>query len=452
MKLASSKFHFIGVGGIGMSGLAQLLHNMGAEVSGSDLGENQQTKSLKESGIKIYKGHDRDNIGSADVVVYSSAIGSENVEIIEARKKKIPIIPRAEALAELMRLKRGIAVAGTHGKTTTTSLLSSIFLSANTDPTIVVGGRLQLIQSTASLGQGEWLIAEADESDGSFSKLSPEVVIITNIDNDHLDYFGSRDNLDRAFLSFAGQIPFYGKVIIFGDDPHIRNLFLNFRKPVYFYGFNSDNDYYLRESDGKYTVFGKGLKLGEVKCPLPGRHNALNSLAAMIVGLEAGISFDDCRKGIAEFTGVDRRFELKGEVGDIAVYDDYGHHPTEIKAVLQGFREKYPKGRVVVYFQPHRFSRTQLCWEDFLECFNESDLLFIDDIYPAGEASIQGVSGSELAASIKHKHCKFLPSLEFESTIKEIIKTLNPGDVFVTLGAGTGWKLGLKVLENLAAL
>ncbi len=398
MKLQLAKFHFVGVGGIGMCGLAELLHNMGAQVSGSDLAENANTLRLKKIGVKIYQGHDAKNLGDADVVVYSSAVSLANPELAAARALKIPLIPRAEALAEIMRSKRGIAVAGTHGKTTTTSMVSSIFYHAEQNPTIFIGGRFDLIDSTARWGTGEWLIAEADESDGSFHKLSPEIAIITNIDSDHLDHFKSFQNLQQSFYDFALRVPFYGITIVCGDDPSTRKLFENFPKRIVFYGFDERNDIVLDGEKGSYQFFQKetffktsqkpterGYLLGRLQLQLPGRHNALNATAAALAALSAGLMPGEVESGIAQYQGVDRRFQFKGEHKQISVYDDYGHHPTEILAVLGAFKEKYPDRRLVVYFQPHRYSRTQNCWKEFLDCFSLADVLFMTDIYPAGE-------------------------------------------------------------------
>lgn len=453
MKLDKAKFHFIGIGGIGMCGLAELLHNMGSAVTGSDASENANTERLKSMGVKVYKGHDEKNVAAADVVVYSSAIGPSNPEMVVARAKEIPLIPRAEALAEIMRLRRGIAVAGTHGKTTTTSMISSVFLEANQNPTIVVGGRFERIKSTALLGTGEWLIAEADESDGSFNKLSPEIAVITNIDSDHMDHFKTFENLKRAFLDFAYRVPFYGMVIVCGDDPVVRELFSTYTKRIIFYGFDSSNDYMIQGEKGKYRLF-KNNKLqnkmdlvGEFSLGSPGRHNALNATASIAVGLAAGIEFQDCAHGLEKFEGVDRRFHFKGEVKDIKVYDDYGHHPTEVRATLQAMKEKFEKNRLVVYFQPHRYSRTEHCWEDFKTCFSQADVVFLADIYPAGEMPIPGINSDKLSKEIKHSNCIYLPANE--SQIKNMAQTLKPNDVFLTLGAGDGWKLGLDVLEYL---
>lgn len=451
MQLIKSKFHFIGIGGIGMCGLAELLHNMGARVSGSDLAENSNTERLKDLGVQIFRGHKAENIVDVDVVVYSSAIPSSNPEIQVARAKQIPLIPRAEALAEIMRLKRGVAVAGTHGKTTTTSMAASIFLHAKVRPTILVGGRFDLIKSTALLGDGEWLIAEADESDGSFNKLSPEIAIITNIDSDHLDYFKSFENLQKAFVAFAQKIPFYGVCIVCGDDPRVRTLFEHFPKKVIFYGFDDSNDMVIRGADGKYELFENSQqgrkKLGDFEIRVPGKHNALNAVAAIISGLKAGFSFEICQQGLLKFEGVDRRFHFKGEKSQVRVYDDYGHHPTEVRATLQGFREKFPGRRLVVLFQPHRYSRTEHCWHDFTTCFIQCDHLILTDIYPGGEAPILGITAEKLALEIKHEACSFLT--KNSELAQKIFTQLKPGDVFVTLGAGDGWKVGLEILEKL---
>ncbi len=450
MRLQKSKFHFVGVGGIGMCGLAELLHNMGAQVSGSDLSENANTERLIELGLKIYKGHRAENVGDADVVVYSSAIQPGNPEISEARAKQIPLMPRAEALAEMMRLKRGLAVAGTHGKTTTTSMTSAIFLEAGLSPTIVVGGRFEMIKSTALLGTGEWLVAEADESDGSFHKLSPEIAIITNIDSDHLDHFKTFENLQKSFFDFAQRIPFYGVCIICGDDPKVRQLFESFQKRILFYGFDGKNDLILKGEKGRYEIFNNDcLKqpqklLGRFELKVPGRHNALNAVAAIAAGMAAGMNFEICAKGIQKYEGVDRRFQFKGESKGIKVYDDYGHHPTEVRATLQAFREKFPDNRLVVYFQPHRYSRTEHCWHDFTIAFPQADMVFVGDIYAAGEAPIAGITSEKLSQEIKHDHVQYAP--RGTTLLPLVTSALKSGDVFITLGAGDGWKLGMEIL------
>ncbi len=451
IRLAKARVHFIGIGGIGMCGLAELLHNMGGRVSGSDMAENAQTQRLRSMGIDVRIGHDPENVRNAEVVVYSSAVRAENPEFREARRLKIPLIPRAEALAEIMRLKRGIAVAGSHGKTTTTSMTASVFLRANAQPTIVVGGRLDLIKSTALLGQGDWLIAEADESDGSFLRLSPEIAIITNIDSDHLDHYGTVANLKRAFLDFATRIPFYGLAIVCGDDPLARETFHDFGKRILFYGFNEGNDLRIEGTKDTYRMYREGVLLGEYLLQLPGRHNALNAAAAIAAGMEAGIPFATCAEGIAAFDGVDRRFHYKGTKAGVDVYDDYAHHPTEIMAVLAAFKEKFPDRRLVVVFQPHRYSRSLLCWEQFLTSLKDANRIFICDIYAAGEDPIAGIHSKRLASEMAAKLGDAV-RVDYLSNETDRVAVLHSevksGDVLITLGAGDVYKLGMQFLSG----
>lgn len=453
-----SHFHFIGVGGVGMCGIAELLLDAGARVSGSDLNDNANTQRLKKKGAQIFLGHHQDHVKGADVVVFSTAVPETNPEMIAARAHRIPLIHRAEALAEVMRLKRGVAVAGTHGKTTTTSMVSSIFLQAQLEPTVFVGGRFHLIDSTAQSGKGEWFLAEADESDGSFRRLQPEIAIITNIDSDHLDYFKTFENLQAAFYDFALSVSFYGRLIVCGDDPRVRELFRNYPKRISFYGFDEKNDYVLKGEKGHYEIFEKNL--GEIQTgsgagltfkskfhlELPGKHNALNALGAMICALQAGVSFEVSAAALEKFQGADRRFQWKGAHKGVDVYDDYGHHPTEIRCVLQAFREKFENRRLVVCFQPHRYSRTESCWGEFLSCFKNADLLYILDIYEAGERPLDGVHSMRLTQEIHHENKIYLPK---DKPIVETIRDeLKPGDVFVTLGAGDGWKIGAQIVEK----
>ena len=430
-----------------MCGLAELLHNLGAQVTGSDAFENAQTTRLRGLGLKVTIGHDEPNLGDCEVVVYSSAVREDNVEFAAARRLKIPLIRRAEALADIMTLKRGIAVAGTHGKTTTTSLTASVFLRAKLDPTIIVGGRLDVIKSTAQLGQGEWLIAEADESDGSFTHLSPEVVILTNIDNDHLDYYKTFENLQNAFLDFAGRIPFYGVAIVCGDDKTLSQVFKRFGKRWISYGIEATNDYVLKREVDHWTVTSEGQKVGVLRPAMPGRHNALNALAAILAGMQAGVSFADGAAAVAEFGGVDRRFQHKATIRGIDFYDDYGHHPTEIRAVLSGVKEKFPSRRLVTIFQPHRFSRTQLCWNEFRTCFGDTDELVLLDIYPAGEVPVEGVSSPRLATEIDHGACRYLSRVE-DPSLAGVRDMLKPGDIVLTLGAGDISRLGETLTER----
>ncbi|MEO0337512.1 MAG: UDP-N-acetylmuramate--L-alanine ligase, partial [Pseudomonadota bacterium] len=332
------------------------------QITTRDLSRNRQTEQLEKLGIPIFSEHNADNVGDSDVLVYSSAVKMDNPEVVAAKKNKIPILRRAEALAELMRLKRGIAIAGTHGKTTTTSLAASSLVNAGLDPTVVVGGRLEMFESTAKLGQGEWLIAEADESDGSFHRLSPEVVIITNIDDDHMDHYGTPEALERAFHDFAGNIPFYGLAIVCGDDARLKSAISDLSRRFVTYGFQQHNDYRIQKSDGdQYAVFQGDQLLGQFQSSVPGDHNALNALAVIALGQHLGLSFEDSVKGIVEFKGVDRRFQKKGHAQGIEFYDDYGHHPTEVRATLKGFRDHFPGRKIRVIFQPHRYSRTELC-------------------------------------------------------------------------------------------
>jgi UDP-N-acetylmuramate--alanine ligase len=463
LKIVSNKFHFIGVGGIGMSGLAEVLFSLGAKVSGSDVKEGAMTTHLRNLGITIQIGHDEKNVGEPDVVVYSSAISKDNPEYKYALKNKIPLIRRAEALAELMRLRRGIAVAGTHGKTTTTSLVSSMLMEAGLDPTVVVGGVVKKLNSNVKWGQGDWLVAEADESDGSFDKLSPEIAIITNVDNDHLDFYGTYENLKLAYQNFAEKIPFYGRLIYCGDDNDLREMFLNYPKKSISYGFSEDCDYVLKSlGDSVYDVYFENKKIGDFKSSLPGRHNGLNSLAALIVGIDGlGLDFKTAAAGIESFEGVGRRFQIHPQNKvPITFIDDYAHHPTEVYHALQAVKERYPTQRIVTIFQPHRYSRVQSCWDQFLECFYQSDSLYITDIYPAGELPIEGVNtenlvngiykfinaksskeeaqenSSDLLKSTFEKKAEWV-SGDLDVVLAKIQPSLRDNDVVIVLGAGS---------------
>lgn len=435
-----------------MCGIAEILLNMGAQVSGSDLNESAQVHRLRSLGAQVHIGHESSHVQGADVVVYSSAVTGGNPEFQEARRQHIPLIRRAEALAELMRLKRGLAIAGTHGKTTTTSLVASAFLNAGVDPTICVGGRLDVIQSTAQLGMGDWFIAEADESDGSFSRLSPEMVIVTNIDNDHLDHYGHFRNLQQAFLDFASLIPFYGSAIVYGDDPRVRELFADFSKKILFYGLNKENDFYIKKSGPGWELFRDGARVGAMRLPMPGEHNALNAAAALIAGLQAGLEFSKLAQGIQNFAGVDRRFQYRGRFESVDFYDDYGHHPTEVIATLKGMKEMFPNRRKVVVFQPHRFSRTQLLWSDFLTCFQDADLLVLLDIYPAGELPIAGIDSKRLYEELKHSNKLFLSQMGEPAVA--LAKQIKAEDVVLALGAGNvnrlveGWLSSITEMRN----
>ncbi len=441
MKIATNTFHFIGVGGIGMSGLAEVLFSLGAKVSGSDVKDGAMTTHLKKLGINIFIGHDESHVGEPDVVVYSSAITKDNPEYRYALKHKIPLIRRAEALAELMRLRRGIAVAGTHGKTTTTSLVSSMLMEAGLDPTVIVGGVVKKLNSNVRWGQGEWLVAEADESDGSFDKLAPEIAIITNVDNDHLDFYGTYENLKLAYQNFAEKIPFYGRLVFCGDDNDLRQIFADFPKKSLSYGFSQDCDYVLKsKGDSVFEVYVENQMIGEFKSSLPGKHNGLNSLAAIIVGLEGlGLDFPTAAKGIESFDGVGRRFQIHPQSKvPIVFIDDYAHHPTEVYHVLEAVKERYPTQRIVAVFQPHRYSRVQSCWDQFLNCFKQADVLYITDIYPAGELPVEGITTENLIASLETRDNATAEwiSGDLDIVFAKIQPSLKDHDVVIVLGAG----------------
>lgn len=447
------KIHMIGIGGAGMSGIAEVLLSQGYEISGSDLAASGVVETLRKLGANVVIGHASDNIGDAQVVVKSTAIGEENPEVKEARERKIPVIPRAEMLAELMRLRYGIAVAGTHGKTTTTSLLATIFEAANLDPAVIIGGRLNTCGANARLGEGKFLIAEADESDGSFLCLFSIINVVTNIDTDHLDYYQNAQAIDDAFLAFMNKAPFYGLNVVCGDDENIRKLLPLVKRPVLTYGLGMGNE--LRAeiiSEGArnhFVVFKDNLKLGEITLPQPGKHNVLNALAAIGVALACEIPFDTCAESLASFKGVGRRFEWRGEKDGIIVIDDYGHHPTEIAATLAAARKVYPDRRIVAAFQPHRFTRTQALFGDFCKVFGDADMLMLTEIYPASEKPIPGVSGQSLAQGILQV-CD--TPVNFYQTLEELLsglrQELRAGDLLLTLGAGSITRVAGEWLER----
>lgn len=437
-----------------MSGIAEILISQGYKVSGSDIVESDTTKRLAGLGARIAYGHREENLGDADVLVVSSAIDEKNPEVQQARKNKIPIIMRAEMLGELMKMQTGIAIAGTHGKTTTTSMIATIVNANDLDPTIIIGGKVDALGGNAKLGKGDFLVAEADESDKSFLKLPATIAIVTNIDNDHLNNYGSIHNIKEAFVEFVNRIPFYGLAVLCTDDANVRDILPRLNKPFITYGFSPQAD--LQARNIQYANFGSSFevwqgekKLGELRCNVPGRHNILNSLAATATGLEIGLSFEQIKKGAAQFQGVKRRFELKGETKGVRIIDDYGHHPTEIRATLAGARKAWP-GRIVTFFQPHRYSRTQDCYEDFVKAFDDTDVLFVADIYPAGEDPIPGINSEKLAEDI-HRHGH--RSVEFmgdaKSAAEKLAPKLQPGDLFITLGAGNVYLSGEKLLKVL---
>lgn len=447
------RIHMVGIGGAGMSGIAEVLLNQGYEVSGSDMSDSAVVRHLRDLGAHVAVGHAAENVGDVQVLVKSTAISDENPELVEARRRNIAIIPRAEMLAELMRLRQGIAIAGTHGKTTTTSLTASIFDTAELDPTVIIGGRLNAYGTNAHLGHGEYLIAEADESDGSFLCLLPIINVVTNVDEDHLDHYKTRQGIDDAFVQFMNNVPFYGLNIVCGDDPGVRALLARVKRPVLTYGFAEDN--VLRAVPlecgvrNNFEVWRNGVKLGQVSLPQPGRHNMLNALAAIGAAMEVDISFEKCAEGLNGFGGVGRRFEFKGEKGGVTVVDDYGHHPAEIAATLATARQVFPGRRIVAAFQPHRFSRTQAHFGEFCKVFDNVDQLLLTEIYAASEKPIPGVSGQSLAQGIRQVSTT---PVEYYQTLNDLAaalpNVLRDGDVLLTLGAGSITRLGPAWLEG----
>ena len=445
------KIHMTGIGGAGMSGIAEVLINLGYEVSGSDLSASAAVTRLRELGARISLGHAAENVTDAQVLVKSTAVGEDNPEVQTARRKRIPVIPRAEMLAELMRLREGIAIAGTHGKTTTTSLTAAIFDAAGTDPTVIIGGRLNVYGSNARLGQGKYLIAEADESDGSFLCLAPIVNVVTNVDKDHMDFYANQDAIDEAFVAFMNKVPFYGLNVVCGDDAGIVRLLPRVKRPVVTYGFGENNQIRAKILDfgarSRFEVLIRGVSMGVADLAHPGRHNVLNALAAIAVALEAGISAQHCIDGLARFEGVGRRFEFKGEKDGVLVVDDYGHHPAEIHATLTTARQVFPQRRLVVAFQPHRFTRTQALFGEFCKVFDDADKLLLLEIYPASEKPIPGVSGQSLAQGIRQvsdTDVEYIPDMP--SLLEALRTQLRSGDMLLTLGAGSITNIGSQYL------
>jgi len=433
--------HMIGIGGSGMCGIAEVLLNLGYHVTGSDMAESAAVRRLRELGAVVYIGHEASHVGAVSVVVRSSAIADDNPEIVSARVQNIPVIPRAEMLAELMRLRTGIAIAGTHGKTTTTSLVAAIFDEANLDPTVIIGGRFNAYGTNAHLGQGEYLVAEADESDGSFLCLFPIINVVTNVDRDHLDHYKNLDEIDEAFLAFMNKVPFYGRNVVCGDDAGVRRLLPRIKRPVTTYGFSEGNDIRAEvercDTLNVFQVFWKETRLGTVTLSQPGRHNILNAMAAIGVALEVDIPPETCIAGLAKFSGVGRRFEYKGEKDGVLVIDDYGHHPAEIAATISTARQAYPDRRLVVAFQPHRFSRTQALFGEFCTVFRSVDKLLLVEIYPASEKPIPGINSQNLAQGIRQiantdVTC-FHDVAELTQALPGIVR---PNDILLTLGAG----------------
>jgi UDP-N-acetylmuramate--alanine ligase len=445
--------HFVGIGGIGMSGIAELLLNLGYTVSGSDLKTSDITDRLQKLGGRVYGGHAEDQVRDADVVVISSAVDATNPEVMAAEQHSIPVIPRAEMLAELMRLKYSIAIAGAHGKTSTTSIISAVLAEGKLDPTVVIGGKLKSIGTNAVLGQGDFIVAEADESDGSFLKMSPAIAVITNIDREHLDFYADLSSIKTAFLNFIERIPFYGLAVLCLDNEHIQALMPRIKKRFTTYGMSSQADIQAQKVkfEGlktRFDAYHRGEKLGRIHLNLPGIHNTYNAMASIAVGLELGIPFQVIKSALEKVEGVQRRMEIKGETNGITVVDDYGHHPTEIKVTLQAVKEAWPDRRKVVVFQPHRYTRTQALFSEFTRSFYQSDVLLVLPIYSAGEAAIEGVDGHDLCEGIMaHGHKKVTCIDGIEGAVLKLREILAPGDLLLTLGAGDVWRVGEKILE-----
>jgi UDP-N-acetylmuramate--alanine ligase len=447
----------VGIGGIGMSGIAELLINLGFEVSGSDVALSDMVNRLRAMGARIAMGHAAENLGDAQVVVYSSAVSPDNPECLEARAKHLPVIPRAEMLAEIMRMKRNsIAVAGTHGKTTTTSMLATVLAVADLDPTAIIGGKLDMFGSNARLGEGKFLVAEADESDRSFLKLFPIVAIVTNIEEEHMDCYRDLDDILDTFVQFMNKVPFFGFNMVCLDSENVQHILPRLERKVITYGSHTQAMYRYTEAefDGLTSRFiahrNSGTTLGEVKLNVPGNHNCLNALAVIGTCIELGIPFDLVVKGLAKYNGVQRRAHVRGEKNGIMVMDDYGHHPTEIKETLKAIKGGFPNRRLVVVFQPHRYTRTRDLFDSFTTSFYDAQKLYLTDIYPASEKPIEGVSAKSLCENIDKYGHRDVHYIEDKETIPEVLAgDLREGDLILFLGAGDVWRQGIRLLEKI---
>ncbi len=454
MLRKTRRIHFVGIGGIGMSGIAEVLVNLGYQVTGSDLEEGATVRRLRAMGATVARGHRAEGVGDADVVVVSSAVRPDNPEVLEARRRQIPVIPRAEMLAELMRIKYGIAIAGSHGKTTTTSMVAQVLAGAGLDPTIIIGGRLGVIDSNAKLGRGDLLVAEADESDGSFLRLTPTIAVVTNIDAEHLEHYGTLPRLQDSFADFLNKVPFYGVGIVCLDDPRVQEILPRLSRRVVTYGFSaqadlSATDVELSGFKAAYTVLLQGKRLGRVTLRVPGRHSIQNSLAAIAVGLDLEVPFESIAAELSRFSGADRRFQLKGEASGVMIIDDYGHHPSEILATLSAAKKGFGR-RTVVVFQPHRYTRVKALLGEFARAFYDADVLAVCDIYPAGEPPIPGVTAEGVAQAIKehgHKDVTLVKDLrEVPAWLRQRVRD---GDMVITMGAGSVYKAGDELLKLL---
>jgi UDP-N-acetylmuramate--alanine ligase len=447
------KIHFVGIGGIGMSGIAEFLHNQGLEISGSDMKKTDLTAHLESLGIKIFEGHDPKYVKEMDVVVKSSAIKDDNPEVASAKAQKIPVIRRAEMLAEITRMSYSIGIAGTHGKTTTTSMAGMVLETAGLNPTIIVGGKVMNFGSNNVMGSGKYIVVEADEYDHSFLSLTPIIAGITNIDSDHLDCYSTFDNIKSAFVEYANKVPFFGCVIACLSDPGVQSILPLINKKVVTYGTSRQADVQavnisMKGFQAEYDALYKGYCLGRVKMKVTGMHNILNSLLAVAMGLELDIPFTAIQNGLAEYKGVYRRFELKAETNGIAIFDDYAHHPTEIKATLEGFRESTNR-RIVVAFQPHLYTRTRDFFNDFGKAFFSCDYLILAPIYPAREQPIAGITSKLIAdAAIQSGHHNVTCLEDNSQIVEETLKVLKEGDIFITMGAGNIWQYGEEIIEH----
>jgi UDP-N-acetylmuramate--alanine ligase len=446
---------FVGIGGIGMSGIAELLLTLGYRVSGSDIAMSDVTQRLEKLGGTLFKGHHADHIKDVDVVVTSSAIQSENPEVLAALEASVPVIPRAEMLAELMRLKYSIAVAGAHGKTSTTSMVAGVLAEGGLDPTVVFGGKLKIINTNAVLGEGDYIVAEADESDGSFLKFSPTIAVVTNIDLEHVDFYGNLENIKSVFLDFIDRIPFYGLAVLCLDNEAVQDIIPKIKKRFVTYGLSAQADIQARdvEFDGmvsRFNVYLNDVFYGQVALNMPGIHNVYNSLAAISVGFELDIPFEKIQIALDQLQGVARRLEVKGDIAGIKVLDDYGHHPTEIKITLDAIRKSWPGRRLIVMFQAHRYSRTQALYDDFTRAFYQSDLLVLLPVYAAGEEPIEGIDNVMLCEGIKsHGHKDVTYFNDMKESVEYLTGIVRKGDLVLTLGAGDVWKAGEALIKKL---
>jgi len=454
MYLKKYRIHFVGIGGIGMSGIAELLINLGYRVSGSDLKTSDITDHLASLGGVIHVGHAADRVEGADVVVVSSAVRPDNPEVLAARRASIPVIPRAEMLAELMRLKYSVAVAGAHGKTTTTSIVAAVLASGGLDPTVVIGGKLISAGTNAVLGKGDFIVAEADESDGSFLRYAPAIAVVTNIDREHLDFYPDLPAIQRVFLQFIDRVPFYGLAVLCLDNEPIQDLIPQIKKRTTTYGMSPQADFQIRNvvfegRRSRFSVYRHHRKLGRFKLNLPGIHNVYNATASIAVAVELDIPVARIQSALKDLAGVQRRLEVKGEINGVIVVDDYGHHPTEIKMTLQAARECWPGRRMVVVFQPHRYTRTRALFDEFSRAFYQSDVLVVLPIYAASEDPIEGVTARALCEGIKsHGHKQVTCVDGIPAAVAHLRPRLAPGDLLLTLGAGDVWKTGAEILKG----